>query len=375
LQQRRADTRNPEAWGLSQQAERIRKDAESLAAEDELDSAVVRFARADTLLAEAERLDKQWSEPIVLRAGIAYRQARLESDRVRVNGHITRGLEHSERALALEARNADAQELRGTLRYLRWLLSLEADPTRATVLLRDAEADLRSAVAISPTNASAWSVLSHLHYQKPDFTEAKLAAQRAYEEDAYLSAAPDIVWRLYTTSYDLEDFAGADQWCREGRARFPQNARFAECRLWLLTARGTDPDIALAWSLVDSIGQRTPDEQWEHGARKGAELVVAAVIARAAAGDSGRRALLADSARKVLVRARPSREEDPEGELIGTEAFVRTLLVEKDEAFRLLKEYFALNPGHRALFAKGNSWWWRTLKDDPRFSELVGHSQ
>ena len=51
------------------------------------------------------------------------------------------------------------------------------------------------------------------------------------------------------------------------------------------------------------------------------------------------------------------------------------LLGDKDDAFRLLKEYFALNPGHRALFAKGNSWWWRPLKDDPRFSELVGHTQ
>ena len=142
-----------------------------------------------------------------------------------------------------------------------------------------------------------------------------------------------------------------------------------------MTARGTDPDIALAWNLVDSIGQRTPDEQWEHGAKKSAELVVAAVIARAAASDSARRTILADSARKVLVRSRPSREEDPEGELIGTEAFARTLLGDKDEVFRLLKQYFALNPGHRPLFAKGNSWWWRPIKDDPRFSELVGHAQ
>ena len=53
---------------------------------------------------------------------------------------------------------------------------------------------------------------------------------------------------------------------------------------------------------------------------------------------------------------------------------MRLLLNEKEEVFRLLKEYFALNPEHRALFAKGNSWWWRPLKDDPRFSELVGHS-
>jgi hypothetical protein len=215
-------------------------------------------------------------------------------------------------------------------------------------------------------------VLSHLQYQKPDFIEAKLAAQRAYEEDAYLSVAPDIVWRLYTTSYDLEDFAGAKQWCQEGRTRFPVNPRFVECRLWLMTAPGTEPEIGFAWSLLDSLRQRMPDERWEVE-RRSAELVVAAVIARAASRDSGQRLQLADSAQRVLQRAKPTRAEDPDGELLGTEAFVRTLLGQKDEVFRVLKEYFALNPGHRALFAKGNSWWWRALKDDPRFSELVGH--
>ena len=307
LQQRRADTRSADAWALVQQAERVIKEAEELASEDELDAAAARFARADSMLAESERIDREWSEPITLRGTIAYRQARLESNRARVNGHITRGLDHAARALALEARNADALELRGSLRYVRWLLSLEADPTRAAALLRDAEDDLRSAVAASPTNASAWSVLSHLQYQKPDFTEAKLAAQRAYEEDAYLSAAPDIVWRLYTTSYDLEDFAGAEQWCREGGARFPANSRFVECRLWLLTTRGTDPDIGYAWSLVDSLRLRTPEDAWD-GARKSAELVVAAVIARAAAADDGRRALLSDSAHQVLRRARLTRD-------------------------------------------------------------------
>jgi hypothetical protein len=226
-------------------------------------------------------------------------------------------------------------------------------------------------VSISPTNASAWSVLSHLHYQKPDFTEAKLAALRAYEEDAYLSAAPDIVWRLYTTSYDLEDFSGASQWCAEGARRFPDNPRFVECRLWLLTGRARDADIPRAWALVDSLGARlTPSERESRGREH--QMVVAGVIARVAAGDSARRSSLADSARRVLLRARAGPEADPEGELLGTEAFVRTLLGDKDEAFRLLKQYFVANPGHRALFAQGNTWWWRPLRDDPRFAELVG---
>jgi serine/threonine-protein kinase len=371
LQAQRAETRNADAWSLVQQAEHAKKEAESQMAADSVDAATARFARADSLLAEAERLDTEWSEPPNARGSLAYAQARLVSDRTRAGQLIATGLAHVERAIVLDPRSADALELRGTLRYLRWLLSLEADPTRAAQLLKDAEADLRAAVSISPSNAAAWSALSHLNYQKPDFTEAKLAALRAYQEDAYLSAAPDIVWRLYTTSYDLEDFAGAAQWCTEGQRRFAANPRFVECRLWLMTARGSRPDIATAWSLVDSVRARVPADQWPPY-KLAVETIVGAVIARAAAVDSANRVVLADSARHVLQAAKASREMDPEGELLGFQAFARTLLGDKEDAFRLLKEYFAINPSHRALFAKGNSWWWRPLMDDPRFEELVG---
>jgi TolB-like protein len=374
LQTRRGGTGSGLAWGLVQQGERAQKEAEELAAQDLLALAAARFARADTLLAQAEQADPRWAEPIVIRGRLAYKLARLAEERVEAGEWIARGLGHAERALALEARSADALELRGTLRYLRWLFSLEPDSRAAAALLRDAEADLRAAVAISPSNASAWSVLSHLQYQKPDFTEAKLAALRAYEEDAYLSAAPDIVWRLYTTSYDLEDFAGATNWCGVGGRRFPANPRFIECRIWLLTAKGAAANIEQAWRLRDSLLKRlTTTEaaaQWRQ-----LELVVAFVIARAALSDPSARSRLADSARHVLRHAHPSRAEDPEGELMGMEALVRTWLGDKDEALRLLKEYFALNPGHRAAFARGNSWWWRPVLDDSRFAELVGHQE
>lgn len=102
------------------------------------------------------------------------------------------------------------------------------------------------------------------------------------------------------------------------------------------------------------------------------QLAVAAVIARAsvAASDPS----LADSARRVAKRAHATRKDDPDGELLGNEAFVHVVLNDKSEAIRLLKEYFAINPSHRAGFARTNHWWWRPLRDDPAFSELVGYS-
>jgi len=371
LQTSRNETKNASAWAIVRQAEHLKGEADEAAAQDSTTKSAAAFQQADSLLGAAEALDPQWAEPIVLRGTIAYRRARLAEDRSGAAPWIALGLQHAERALTLESRNANAIELRGTLRYLRWLLSLEADPTKAAALLRGAESDLRLAVSISPTNASAWSTLSHLQYQKPDFTEAKLAAQRAYEEDAYLSAAPDIVWRLYTTSYDLEDFPAATQWCDVGRSRFRDNPRFLECRLWLMTAASGRPDIPRAWHLVDSLQHMTPAEEWPSRGRE-MQFAVAASIARAAMQD--RAASLADSARRVAKRAHASRKIDPDGELLGMEAFVHVVLNDKAEAIRLLKEYFAINPSHRAAFARANSWWWRPLRDDPAFAELVGYS-
>src|SRR2546422_2252803 len=55
-----------------------------------------------------------------------------------------------------------------------------------------------------PARASAWSTLSHLDYQKADYVAAKIAAQRAYEADAYLSVADQILWRLRSEEHTSE---------------------------------------------------------------------------------------------------------------------------------------------------------------------------
>jgi hypothetical protein len=85
------------------------------------------------------------------------------------------------------------------------------------------------------------------------------------------------------------------------------------------------------------------------------------------------RAGLKDSSRHVLERTRSATTPaaDPAQELLAIEAMQRTLLGDRDEAIALLKRYSAANPGH---FERGKdiSWWWRDLKDDPRFKTLVG---
>ena len=73
------------------------------------------------------------------------------------------------------------------------------DRVEAERLLNGAQADLESAVKGDPSLASAYSLLSHLFYQRQDNISVVLAARRAYEEDAFLENADLIVQRLFCT--------------------------------------------------------------------------------------------------------------------------------------------------------------------------------
>jgi len=298
----------------------------------------------------------------VFRAAIAYRQSKLDLNPAHARPWINSGLAFAAQALNLDPKNPAALELRGELRYWQYLLRLTPTPAAAARLLTDAEADLRMSVQLAPGRAGAWSTLSHLDYQKPDFAGAKIDAQRAYEADAYLSVADQILWQLFTTSYDLEQFADAVRWCEEGQRRFPQNPRFVDCQLWLMTSEAKQPDVALAWRLFEALGKLTPPQLWRFG-RLQAQIGVAAVLARAG---------LADSARRVLARSRGGPDVDPEGELLSFQAFAYLFLGDRDMALRLLKQQVAANPAHRVGLAKSNHWWWRDIRGDPRFREIIG---
>ena len=361
LREQKGGTENVTAWVLLQQAERARKLADSLAKSDMV-AATREFGHADSLSAAAEAADRAWDEPTVLRGFIAYRQSRLAGDAPEASRRIDTGLGHVERALGVNPKNARALELRGSLRYWRWLLHLVPDPREAADLLKRAEQDLRSAVALDASLAGAWSALSHLDNVKSDEVQGKIDALRAYEADAYYSSADLIVWRLFLASYDLEQFVDAVHWCDVGQQRFPKDPRFVECQLWLMTSQAEAPDVAKAWQLVGQLGELTPAQRWEFGKLK-AQMAVAAVLARDRS---------VDSARRVLTRSRGNPQLDPAQELLYLEAFVRTLLGDRDDALQLLKRYVAANPERRVDLAKDSQWWFRELRNDPRYRQLAG---
>ena len=364
VQESRRETENVQAWTLVRRASRVRGQADSLWQKNDTTATERAFNETDSLLAAAETLDATWTEPTDERAALAQRRAQLRArEPLAAKLWIDAGLVHAERALAINPKDAAALEARGALRYARLTTGLAPDPVQGKELVRTAAEDLRLAVQVDPHRASAWVVLSQVEYRRLDIPAANNAARRAYEEDAYLRNAADVVWRLFATSYDMEDALNAAQWCETGAGRFPADPRYARCQLLLMTMSGTKPDVPKAWRLLADLERRTPKANWPYEGRW-QKMMVAAAIARAGA---------ADSARRVLESARADRDVDPRGELVGFAAFVRTLIGDKEQAISMLQQYLTANPEHREGFRKLNTWWWRPLKDDPRYRALVGN--
>jgi serine/threonine-protein kinase len=354
-------TRSTAAWSLLQRAEQLVKRGETAAEEGDTAGQRRSFQAADSLLAQAEGLDPQWADPIVLRARVAYLRSRHSFDDLIAAGRwIAAGLAHVNRGLALGANNADALELRGNLQYWKYLLRLEQDATAANALRDRARADLEQATRLNPAQAGAWASLSHLFYNDPgtSLTDVMLAARRAYESDAFLANAATIVERLFNASYDLDQAVDAAHWCQAGARRFPDASAFTTCQIALMTMRGQTPDPATAWQLAQS--ELVTREEYKKAESR---MTVAAVLARAG---------LRDSARAVARGALASTAVDPTRDLSLQQAFVFTLLDDKPAAVQSLKTYLAANPERRRDFAQDPGWRLRSLANEPAFKDLVG---
>ena len=285
----RVGTSNTKAWELLQRAGGLSKDLEPLLASGDTAAAARHLAQADSLLAQAEQLDPNWTAAPIERGWLAYHQTDLIStfDKPYYSTWTERGLAHANRALQLKPNDPDGLELKGTLEYLRWLLNLEPDPSAASKLVSGAETDLRAAVTAKPTAAWGWTVLSHLLIGQGQTAEAKLAALRSYEADPYLSSAKQTLYRLYTTSYDSEDQIEAAHWCEEGYRRFPDYYRFTECRISMMGMKGQKPDIPKAWELLNEFVRTTPPNLRPYHTLYGQMLVATGA---GSGGPSGQRA-------------------------------------------------------------------------------------
>jgi len=350
LGQAAAETRSAAALGLVLRAEQLRDDASRLVRRHHpLDaaSAGALLVRADSLLARAQAADPAWARPAVLRGSTDIDRSALASGAER--RRLVRSAEaHARAVLAREPRHARALELRG--RALWQAAGEGADTAGMARRLELAERDLRAAVEADSTQASGWAALSQLLRLRGRFAESDLAARRALEHDAWLEDADAILKRLYFGAMAQGDYPAARRSCGEGHAQFPGDWRFVECRLTLLREDpGLRPDAAEAWRLVAELDRIDPPARAREAGRPYSPLfrraAVAAVLARAGAGDS---------ARAVLARARAAASADPELRIpfLFDEAYVTLLLGDRAGARRLLEEYLAARPALRPYVAR-----------------------
>jgi TolB-like protein len=363
IREGRTSTRNVAAWELYQRALGDARDADALGAAGDTAAAGRKFARTDSVLAEAMTKDARWATPSVLRGWLTYRQSRMapSANSAYHAALIEQGLKHAEAALLLKADDPDALELRGTLRYWKWLNNLGSNTAEATQLYADAEKDLRGSVEANPTQASAWTTLSHLLINKPSLAEAKLAAMAAYEADPYLTNANVTVHRLFSTSYQLDDAVEAKRWCDEGRRRFPDFYRFAECRLWYYNMKGATPNVDSAWAALADYVKLGPPGEKELNQLKG-QMRVAITLARAG---------LADSAKSLAEHSRGDANIDSARELAQLESLLYLVLGDKDGAFRHMSTWVASNPQQLESMSQDDSWEFRDLRKDPRFAAMM----
>jgi TolB-like protein/tetratricopeptide (TPR) repeat protein len=374
LQRSAAGTRNTAAWALLQRGEKASKDAEAAVRAHDMHTASLHWARADSLLAEAQELDRDYPDPSIARAFLWYRQARLAvtaGTPAQAVPFIEAGVKHADEALRRSRTAARAYDLRGTLNYFRWVQKFEHDAAAQEKLLQQARVDLETAVRYDPLLASAHSTLSHLHYTLDDLSTGLVAAQKAYEADMYLEVANDVLWRLFNGSVGLGNFSKARTWCDEGLKRFKTDSRLVACRLWLMITPGVGPgevDIDTAWAITARAKALAPSKRGEHLRN---EQLVAGAIARAAKREQS--AALADSARAVLRRAASAitAELDPTRSLLLEEAYVWVLLGDKEKAVDVLYQHAAADP-HAYRHHGETSWFFRDLESDPRFRELFG---
>lgn len=352
---------------MLQRADRARNDADDAFAAGDSARFLALLDSADALAARSAALDPAWAEPVVLQAQTRLRRGKALQDRNPAAAGVMfdSALAVAERALAIDTLSVDALEARGEARFVRTRLGLMTDAGLVKQMIDSAEADLYRAVELEPTQASAYVVLSRLQYAKPNVDAGFNFAQKAYEADAYLRNASDILFRLFAGSYDGRRFGDARNYCDEGHRRFPASKLFTLCRLYLFVAPQDSTPVARVWQVVaDHERVAAPPER--PFARREAEMLAAAAL-----GNAG----LKDSARAVIARARGDITVDPRGELMALEAVVRVRLGDNEEAIALLERYLTAHPEHRRGFSGANFWWWDPLANDPRFKRITALSR
>jgi len=228
--------------------------------------------------------------------------------------------------------------------------------------LRDsAEADLRRALTMDSTLARAWSAYSGLLASKGNRAGSLDAARRAIVVDPYQRDVIPAMNRLIIAHLTAEHYDSARVLCDQGIARFPSDRVIRTCVLNVLGYSGAGPkDIARAWEAL-AVEERDGIYDRIGGVWPPGRFFVAAILARSSMRDSAQAVV---SATRSALRAAGS----PQAGALH-EAYVWTLLGQRDTAIALLRTAVHMQPNDRATLTQVP--WFRPLRNDPRFVQLT----
>jgi tetratricopeptide (TPR) repeat protein len=190
-------------------------------------------------------------------------------------------------------------------------------------------------------------------------SEAKQAAEQAFEADQYYEERGFIFGRLCQISLENRQWDEVTRWCEEGRRQFPLHNVILNVELAALASDGgPEPDVDKAWQLLDDFLEANPLQNRQR-LLPTATFYVAATLARAG---------LTDSATAVIRQARAA-VTTPSSMNDYNEAYVLLLLGDREQALHFLQRYVEASPGRKQALAA--DWWFESLQSDPRFQELL----
>jgi TolB-like protein len=352
--QTREETADARAWELYQRAEHLREDADTLRwIRGDTLAAGQLLLQADSLLGRAADRDRDWPRPVIARGWLTRARAGLfsASQSRRAPQLLTQALEFAEEALRRSPGNAEALELRGTLRA--GLARVRSD--EGSEMVEGALEDLRAAVDADPGRVMAWVTQADLLRIRGRFQEASVAAQHAVEADPFLiNGEMEVLFSLSQVWLDLGEVERAGEFIDAGRQRFPGEPSYPAAKLVLLAGGVATPGAAdTARALVRQIEEAYGMKDWTMG-----RLQLAAVLANEGQADS------------ALVLLGDTGGEDAQDPWLNYYAAkVHLNLGQKDEALDLLHFFLTTLPGRQDYIAR--DWWWESLRPNLRFQELV----
>jgi len=257
---------------------------------------------SDSLAVKASRLDPDWPEPDALRAKNAealFANAWPMNQKSLAVNALTQGIEAATTALKKSPGFAPALQQRGTLLMLGWASHSLPGEEQLTALA-DAERDLVEAVRLDPRRAQTLANLATVRLFQNRIPEARLAAERAYEADAFMDGWRTVLATLFNTSFELGDVDEGGKWCREMELRMDNDWAPAYCRLMLEAYTTARPRSATAaWQLAQQ-GVSSVEPERRPSIQVMLDPLVAAILARHDMKDSAVHVLEATYKRRAL---------------------------------------------------------------------------